>query len=45
LFVRVGARVELGDLEREWKESMEIAQTKPDLKRLDAELKAAFARD
>jgi alpha-D-xyloside xylohydrolase len=44
MFVRVGARVELGDLNNEWKESLEIAEKKPDLKKLDAELKAWFDR-
>jgi alpha-D-xyloside xylohydrolase len=40
LFIRVGSKVELGDLNQEWKESQEIAAKKPDLKALDAELKA-----
>jgi hypothetical protein len=40
LFVRVGSKVNLGDLNQEWKESHEIAEKKPDLKALDAELKA-----
>ncbi|HEV8367431.1 MAG TPA: TIM-barrel domain-containing protein [Pyrinomonadaceae bacterium] len=40
LFVRVGATLSLGDLNKEWKESLEIANKKPDLKALDAELKA-----
>ena len=40
MFVRVGATVELGDLNKEWKESLEIAEKKPDLKKLDADLKA-----
>ena len=40
LFVRVGSTVNLGDLSNEWKESVEIAAKKPDLKALDAELKA-----
>ena len=38
LFIRVGATVEVGDLNREWKESQEIADRKPDLKKLDGEL-------
>jgi hypothetical protein len=42
MFVRVGARVELGDLNKEWKESLEIAEKKPDLKKLDAELRRRF---
>ena len=40
LFVRVGSNVELGDLNKEWKDSVAIAEKKPDLKALDAELKA-----
>jgi alpha-glucosidase (family GH31 glycosyl hydrolase) len=44
LFVRVGSKVDLGDLNREWKESHAIAETRPDLKALDAELKAWWDR-
>lgn len=40
LFIRVGSNVELGDLNQEWKESLAIAEKIPDLKALDAELKA-----
>lgn len=40
LFIRVGSSVEVGDLNKEWQESVEIAAKKPDLKALDAELKA-----
>ena len=40
LFVRVGSKLDLGDLNKEWKESLEIAAKHPDLKALDAELKA-----
>jgi alpha-D-xyloside xylohydrolase len=42
LFVRVGSRLNLGDLNKEWQESHAIAEHKPDLKALDAELKAWF---
>ena len=44
LFVRDGAPVAkvLGDLNREWTESVEIAAKRPDLKALDAEVKALF---
>jgi alpha-glucosidase (family GH31 glycosyl hydrolase) len=42
IFVRVGAKVDLGDLNKEWKESLEIAGQRPDLKMLDAELKHWF---
>jgi alpha-glucosidase (family GH31 glycosyl hydrolase) len=44
IFVRVGAKVELGDLNKEWAESVASANTRPDLKQLDAELKAWFDR-
>jgi alpha-D-xyloside xylohydrolase len=40
LFVRVGSKLDLGDLNKEWKESLEIAGKRPDLKALDAELKS-----
>ena len=40
LLIRAGASVELGDLNKEWEESLAIARQKPDLKALDAELKA-----
>ena len=40
IFVRVGATVDLGDLNKEWAESWDIAQKQPDLKPLDAEAKA-----
>ena len=42
IFVRVGSKVELGDLNKEWSESTAIADTRPDLAKLDAELKAWF---
>ena len=38
LFVRVGSKVDLGDLQKEWTESVAIANTHPDLKALDAEV-------
>ena len=44
LFVRVGSNVELGDLNKEWGESLAIAQKRPDLKTLDAEVKAWFEK-
>jgi hypothetical protein len=40
LFVRVGSKLDLGDLNKEWKKSLEIASKRPDLKALDAELKS-----
>jgi alpha-glucosidase (family GH31 glycosyl hydrolase) len=42
LFVRVGAKVALGDLNREYQESLAIARNRPDLKMLDAQVKAWF---
>jgi len=44
LFVRVGSKIDLGDLNREWQDSLQIAQRKPDLKALDAELHAWWAK-
>jgi alpha-D-xyloside xylohydrolase len=44
LFVRVGSNVELGDLNKEYKESKAIAEKRPDLKTLDAEVKAWFEK-
>ena len=44
LFVRDKSKLNLGDLNHEWKESHAIAERKPDLKRLDAELKAWFEK-
>jgi hypothetical protein len=41
----VGSNVELGDLNREWNDAMAAANTRPDLKRLDAELKAWFDKE
>jgi alpha-glucosidase (family GH31 glycosyl hydrolase) len=42
LFIRAGANVPVGDLNREWTESLAIAEKRPDLKQLDAELKTWF---
>jgi alpha-D-xyloside xylohydrolase len=44
LFVREGSGVDLGDLNKEWKESTEIASKKPDLKALEAEVNAWFKK-
>lgn len=41
-FVRTGSKVDLGDLNKEWLESSEIAQKKPDLNALQAEVKRWF---
>jgi len=43
IFVRVGASVPIGDLNREWQDSAAIAKVKPDLKALEAEVNAWFA--
>ena len=42
LFIRVGSQLKLGDLNQEYKESVEIARKKPDLKALEARVKAWF---
>jgi alpha-D-xyloside xylohydrolase len=42
LFVRAGSSVHLGDLNAEYQEALSIARQKPDLQRLDAELKSWF---
>jgi alpha-D-xyloside xylohydrolase len=43
IFVRVGAKIDLGDLNREWKEAQAAAATRPDLKALDASVRDWFA--
>jgi len=45
IFVRVGSKVDLGDLNKEWKESWDIAQTKPDLNAQEVEVKKWFAEN
>ena len=44
LFIRAGSKLRLGDLNQQYKASVAIAQKRPDLKPLDAEVKAWFAR-
>jgi alpha-D-xyloside xylohydrolase len=44
LYVRVGSDLELGDLNQEWRESVEAAHTKPDLKALDQAVKQWFEK-
>ena len=44
LFIRVGSKVELGDLNQEWIESRAIARTRPNLKTLEAEVNAWFGK-
>jgi alpha-glucosidase (family GH31 glycosyl hydrolase) len=39
LFVRVGSTVELGDLNQEWRDAVEAAGKRPDLKALDADVR------
>jgi alpha-D-xyloside xylohydrolase len=39
LFIRDGVNLPIGDLSREWQESVEIARKKPDLKTLEATIK------
>jgi hypothetical protein len=45
VFVRVGSNVELGDLNQEWTDAVAAANTRPDLKPLDAEVKAWFGKE
>ena len=45
IFVRVGPKLDLGDLNKEWKESWAIAQKKPDLTALEAEVNGWFAKN
>ena len=44
LFIRVGSKIKLGDLNQEYEESRAIAQKKPGLKALDAEVKTWFEK-
>jgi hypothetical protein len=45
LLVRVGSKVEVGDLNQEWKDAMQAAGKKPDLKALDSEVKQWFEKN
>jgi alpha-glucosidase (family GH31 glycosyl hydrolase) len=45
LFIRDGASLKLGDLNREWQESQAIAKQKPDLKTLESSVNAWFAKN
>ncbi len=40
IFTREGAKIDLGDLNKEWAEAQAVAQKKPDLQALDAEARA-----
>lgn len=42
VFTRVGSRVDLGDLNKEWAESVAAAEKKPDLEALQAEVRKWF---
>jgi alpha-glucosidase (family GH31 glycosyl hydrolase) len=42
IFVRVGSGIELGDLNQQWTDAQAAAKIKPDLKKLDAEVKTWF---
>ncbi len=42
LFVRVGSKVDVGDLNSEWAQAIAAASTRPDLRTLDASAKAWF---
>lgn len=42
LFIREGSTVGIGDLSKDWRESMAIASTRPDLKALESEVIAWF---
>src|ERR1039458_8425245 len=44
VFVRVGSNVELGDLNQEWTDAVAAANTRPDLKQLDAEVREWFEK-
>jgi alpha-D-xyloside xylohydrolase len=42
IFVRAGSEVNLGDLNQEWRDAVAAARTRPDLKKLDAEVRQWF---
>jgi len=44
IFVREGSGVDLGDLNEEWEESVEIASRRPDLKALEADVISWFEK-
>lgn len=43
LFIRAGSKVDIGDLNAEWAESVAAANTRPDLRTLDAGIKSWFS--
>jgi alpha-D-xyloside xylohydrolase len=42
LFIRSGSDIDVGNLEQEWRDAVEAAHTRPDLKALDADVKRWF---
>ncbi|HYG21239.1 MAG TPA: TIM-barrel domain-containing protein [Verrucomicrobiae bacterium] len=44
IFTRAGSKVDLGDLHQEWRDAEAVASTRPDLKKLDAQLRAWYER-
>lgn len=42
IFIRVGSKVNFGDLNKEWKQSQAIAQKRPDLSKLETGVKSWF---
>ena len=42
IFIRAGSKLILGDLNKEYREALAIAEQRPDLKALDAEVKTWF---
>ena len=45
IFVRIGSTVDLGNLRQEWKDAVAAADTRPDLKKLDAEVSEWFEKN
>jgi len=44
IFIRVGSRIDLGDLRRQYAEAKRVAAKRPDLAALDAEVAAWFEK-
>jgi hypothetical protein len=42
IFIREGSQLDLGDLNKEWQDAQAAAHRRPDLKALDAQVKAWF---
>lgn len=45
VFIRIGSRVDLGNLRQEWQDAVAAAATRPDLKTLDAEVREWFEQN